>query len=128
MNFFQQELHKILDKTGFDFVYIENSAYLSKGDLKFRIHFYNTFAVDDYDSLMLKVVNTKSADIDKIVIKFKDLIGKVKTNNPYFPDGRCLSIWRDNGGIFNWYVAKPTEEHYKMLADEVTKYVSVFAS
>ena len=128
MTFFEQELHKILDRlaeVGYVFSYIDNSAYLRLPNVKIRIDFHNSFAVDNYDEILLTAMRNDSGVIDKKSIKFSHVWGLFPTNNPNFKEGVSPHIWK-NGKEIDWYIVKPNEKHYKILSETIKKYIEIF--
>lgn len=135
--FFERELSKILcyvPKINFyDWHFIDGKrAYCSYKSMKFKVEFAFSFAIDKYDEIVVTAINPNSSEVDRLYIKFADVIGKIPTNNPNFTDGLSLSTWKDRSNYgdcqgYGWYVVRPTEEHYKLLAEKIGEYIMLFS-
>lgn len=125
MTFFEKELRKVIEPLKLGAVYVGGkTAYIPLGDVKIRVDFHNSYAADNYDELLVKVINKKDGAVDVITIKFRDVWGKLPTTNPNFRDGVIPHIWV--GREMGWYVYHPTNSDYKILTNEVNKLVEIY--
>ena len=128
MNFFEQELNKIMAESAIlkEQKYVGRSCYGAIGeDLRARIEFVTLGTCDHYAGLKTTIFNRKEGMIDSMVLRFTDIWGKPKVNNPNFRDGINPHIWT-NGGKSEWYVFQPVSRVYQKIACRVEKYLSVF--
>ena len=128
MNFFEQELNKIMAESAIlkEQKYVGRSCYGAIGeDLRARIEFVTLGTCDHYAGLKTTIFNRKEGMIDSMVLRFTDIWGKPKVNNPNFRDGINPHIWT-NGGKSEWYVFQPVSRDYQKIACSVEKYLSVF--
>ena len=128
VSFFEKQLYNILERSeNFDCEYIGGRyAFLKKNGIKFKLEFVCTFAQDKYDALSISCFTPNEGKIDTTVLRFDYVLGKLYTTNPNFRDGIYLHTWKSDGK-YDWYVVKPEEMHYNILAKEIDNYVSVFA-
>ena len=118
MNFLQMELKKILGitKCRENAVYIGNSGYVRVNeDVRLRLEFFRSST---------STYNRTEGAIDTNVLKFKDIWGYKAVSNPNFKEGIIPHIWEN--GNQTWYVYKPNQKDYQMLADEINQYVGLF--
>ncbi|MEQ2594299.1 hypothetical protein AAAU22_01260 [[Clostridium] symbiosum] len=126
MNFLQMELKKILSITKYreNAVYIGNSGYVRVNeDVRLRLGFFRS-STSTYDGLVMTMINRTEGAIDTNVLKFKDIWGYKAVSNPNFKEGIIPYIWEN--GNKAWYVYKPNQKDYQMLADEINQYVGLF--
>ena len=126
MNFFEQELRKIVEPIDHDAAYVGRSAYLNLGGgNRAKLSFVTMGIADQYAGLKMSVVNLRDGELDANVLRFSDLFGKKPTRNPNFREGIVPHIWTDRGKSA-WYVYRPTDADYALLTDRVGEYISVF--
>lgn len=128
MNCFEQELKKIIAKSeaADNASYVGRACFVSLApDLRAKLQFITLGYADHYEALKVTVLNRQDGPVDSIAIRFADLFGKKQVGNPNFRDGIVPYIWGD-GGRYEWYVYKPTQEDYKQLASAVDEYLQVF--
>lgn len=126
MTFFENELRKIIEPLKLGAVYVGGkTAYISLGNVKFRIDLWSMGISSHWNSLMVRVINPQSNEVDRNIIQFSDVWGKKPTTNPNFRDGIYPHAWTD-GDKTNWYVYHPTESDYKILTNEVKKLVDIY--
>lgn len=128
MTFFEQELQKIFGKgMGLsDIRIVGNACYgrLSE-DIRMKAYFDTGRVVDQYVMLKITMLNRREGQIDSVALRFSDLWGRKKVNNPNFRDGIHAHIWK-NGGKPEWYVYQPTEADYRQLSEAASDYLDVF--
>lgn len=125
MTFFEKELRKVIEPLKLGAAYVGGkSAYISLGDVKIRVDFNYSHVFNNYDELLVKVINKKDGAVDVITIKFRDVWGKRPTTNPNFRDGVFPHIWVDREA--DWYVYHPTASDYEILTNEVKKLVDIY--
>ena len=126
MNFLRMELKRILGMTRYseDATYIGNCGYVKVDEgIRMRLDFSRSFTTS-YDGIIMTMLNRKEGAIDTNVLKFRDIWGKKTVSNPNFKDGIIPHIWEDKEMV--WYVYKPNQKDYQMLADEISQYVGLF--
>ena len=128
-NFFEQELQKLFGdgKIINDPTYSGRSCYGTLGkDLRVRAQFITTCISDEYDALKLTVLNRTEGQVDALVLKLKDLLGKKPVpGNPNFPNGVSPYIWNDYGKL-EWYAFRPTAADYETIRQAAEQYLGVF--
>lgn len=72
----------------------------------------------------MTMLNRTEGAIDNNVLKFKGIWGCKAVNNPNFKEGIVPYIW-DNGDN-TWYVYKPNQKDYQILAAEIDQYIELF--
>lgn len=128
MNFFENELRKIMEKSSIltDQRYVGRVCYgRINEDVCARIEFATLGVSDHYAGMKTSIINRKDGVVDSLLLRFSDIFGKRKVSNPNFKDGIIPYIWT-NAGESEWYVFKPGEADYKKLTGEIDNYLSVF--
>lgn len=126
MNFFEQELRRIISQNHPDATYVGRACYVPLGDdLRAKIRFVDSRTHDHFDTLQMVILNRQEGKVDELRLRFGDTFGKKQVSNPNFPEGIVPHIWVDRGDA-EWYVYKPTAKDYKLLSDGVDEYLSVF--
>lgn len=131
MTFFEKELRKILEHNGYEFEwdYIGgDSAYLSRNGIQFKVWFIESWAKGRFDALAIKAMSGSGGKIDEKWMLFDNALGKLPLPkfNPNFPDGIAPEFEREHGEYI-WRLAKPSEEHYELLAKQVNTFVHIFS-
>ena len=128
-NFFEQELRKLFGdgKIIDDPTYSGRSCYGTLGkDLRVRAQFITTRISDEYDALKLAVLNRTEGQVDAMILRLKDLLGKKPVpGNPNFPNGVSPYIWNDYGKL-EWYAFRPTPADYEKIRQAAEQYLGVF--
>ena len=128
MNFFESELKKIMRNSDIlkDQKYVGRVCYGTiSEDLRARVEFVTLGVSDHYAGLKASIINRKEGVVDSIFLRFADIWGKPKVNNPNFREGVNPHIWTDSGKS-DWYVFRPTAEDYQKVAGSVENYLSIF--
>ena len=115
MNFFEQELRKIIGQStaAADASYVGRSCFVRLNpDLRAKLTF---------------ITMRKEGEVDNTVLRFSDLLGKKQVMNPNFKSGIFPYIWDDHGNPM-WYVYQLKQEDYQLLAESVDEYLQVFQS
>ena len=104
MNFFEQELRKIIGQStaAADASYVGRSCFVRLNpDLRAKLTFITMGIASHYEAL--------------------------KMMNPNFKSGLFPYIWDDHGSPM-WYVYQLKQEDYQLLAESVDEYLQVFQS
>jgi hypothetical protein len=126
MNFFEQELRKIVSPYYSDATYVGRACYVRLNDMnRAKINFTTLGIADHYEALRMMILNRNDGKVDTLLVRFEDLFGKKQVNNPYFPDGVYPHIL-DNYGKADWYVYHPDLSDYESLGEAVSTYLSVY--
>jgi hypothetical protein len=128
-SFFEQELRKLFG----DGTVIQAPQFVGRSclgtlgnDLRVRAQFITMGHADHYEALRLTVMNRTEGDVDKIVLRLRDVIGiKPVPNNPNFPNGVSPHIWTGYGKA-EWYAFRPTEADYRAIRQAAAQYLDVF--
>lgn len=128
MNFFESELRKIMGNSSVlkDQKYVGRICYgtISK-DLRARVEFVTLGICDHYAGLKISIINRKEGVVDSMLLRFTDVLGKQKTNNPDFTGEVNPHIWTYDG-ISEWFAFRPKTADYQKLANGVENYLSIF--
>lgn len=128
-NFFEQELRRLFG----DGEIIQDPKFVGRvclgdlgGELRVRAEFITTGYADHYEALRLVVLKRTEGEIDRLVLRMKDVIGvKQVPSNPNFPEGVSPYIWDDYGKA-EWYAFRPTASDYQALRRAAGNYLDVF--
>ena len=126
MNFLRAELKKILSMTEYceEAVYVGNCGYVRVNeDVRMRLEFSKS-STGTYDGIVMTMLNRKEGTSDTNAMKFRDIWGRKAVSNPNFKEGIIPHIWEN--GEKEWYVYKPNQKEYQMLADETNQYIRLF--
>lgn len=126
MTFYEKELRKIMEPQFPEATFVGRACYVRLSDInRAKIQFISTNIASHYDALRLTILNRKDGEVDNLLLRFSDLLGKKMTTNPNFRDGIMPYIWDDHGKA-DWYVYHPTQRDYAALTAEVSEYLGVF--
>lgn len=128
MTVFEQELRRMFDHDAVfaNARFVGNACYgRLTDDIRVKVNFATCGVADEYEALKVTLLNRKEGQIDNVLIRFRDLWGMKKVNNPNFREGVPPRIWTYNGKT-EWYAYKPNQNDYNQLADAVKTYVEVF--
>jgi len=128
MNFFEQELRKMFenDKVFYNTKFVGRICIgrINK-DLIGRIEFVTLGTAEHYEGLKVSILNNNQGLVDSVTVRFSELFGKKKVNNPNFNEGVVPHIWAESRNT-DWYVYHLMAKDYKDLFNEVNNYVEVF--
>ena len=72
-------------------------------DLRVRAEFFSTCVANQYNAILLTVLNRTEGVVDRTMLRFKDVWGKKPVpGNPYFRDGVLAYLWDDRGTAEMW--------------------------
>lgn len=126
MNYYEQELKKIVQPQYPDAAYVGRACYVHLGGAnRAKIELDASYVVNQYDSLKITILNRNEGAVDHLRLRFLDLLGPKKVSNPNFPDGVIPHIWDDYGKV-DWYVYHPNAKDYQKLTEAVSSYLEVF--
>ena len=126
MNFYEQDLKKIVGDRYPDATYVGRACYVRLIDTnRAKIQFVTGIVANQYNALQLTILNRNEGQVDVLRLRFTDLLGKKQTNNPNFCDGVDPHIWDSSDGV-HWYVYQPTRQDYDTLGDAVSDYLDIF--
>lgn len=117
MNFFEQELRKIVRPIDPDATYVGSACYLQLGKVnRAKLQIASGTMADELDRLRIKIINRQEGEIDILLLRFSDL---------FVPGKRKPYIWTYRGET-EWYGGPPTERDYRALTDAVRNYIDLF--
>ena len=126
INAFEQELRKIVSPRYPDAAYVGRACYVRLSERnRAKVQFISTHIANQYDALLLTILNRDEGAVDNLVLRFSDLLGKKHTSNPNFRDGVIPHLWDDCGRVA-WYVYQPSSRDYQELSDAVGSYLEIF--
>ena len=116
MNFFEQELHKIVAPKYPDATYVGRACYVRLDELnRAKIQFVTGIVANQYHALRVSILNRNEGQVDVLLLNLSDILGKKQTGNPNFRNGKA-----------DWYVYHPNSQDYQQLTDAVSDYLEVF--
>lgn len=126
MTFYEKELRRIVEPNFPEATYVGRACYVRLSDMnRAKIQFITGDIASHYNALRLTVLNRQEGEVDNLVLRFSDLLGKKMTSNPNFWDGVMPHIWENNGKA-GWYVYHPTSQDYQKLSRAMNDYLDVF--
>jgi hypothetical protein len=126
MNFFEQELRKIVSPYYPDATYVGRACYVRLDEMnRAKIQFATGNVSNQYNALRMDILNRNDGQVDTLRVRFADLLGNKQVSNPNFQNGVSPHIWDDYGKA-DWYVYHPDLRDYKMLGGAVSDYLDVF--
>ena len=126
MNFFEQELHKIVAPKYPDAAYVGRACYVRLNEMnRAKIQFVTGIVANQYHALRISILNRNEGQVDALLLNLSDILGKKQTSNPNFRNGISPYIWDDYGKA-DWYVYHPNSGVYQQLTDAVSDYLEVF--
>jgi hypothetical protein len=126
MNFFEQELRKIVSPYYPDATYVGRACYVRLDEMnRAKIQFVTGNVSNQYNALRMDILNRNDGQVDTLRVRFADLLGNKQVSNPYFQNGVSPHIWDDYGKA-DWYVYHPDLRDYEMLGEAVSDYLDVF--
>lgn len=128
MTFFEQELRKLFDHDAVfaDARFAGNVCYgRLNEDVRIKARFVTCGCADNYEALKVTLINRREGEIDSSLLRFHDLWGMKKVNNPNFRQGVSPHMWVYNGKA-EWYAYMPNTADRQQLKEAVQTYLSVF--
>lgn len=128
MTTFEQELRRLFDH---DAVFANarftgNTCYgRLNEDVRIKARFVTCGYADNYEALKVTLINRREGEIDSTLLRFRDLWGMKKVNNPNFREGVSPHLWMSSGKL-EWYAYQPNEVDRKALKTAVKTYLEVF--
>ena len=124
MNFFEQELRKILEKSQI----LQNQKYVGRAcygtigtDIKAKVEFVTLGTSEQYEGIKATILNRTEGPVDHMTFRFMDIMGKqILGGQSIMPH-----IW-SYGEKPEWYGFKPKQEHYQKLSKSLNDYMGVF--
>ena len=127
--FFEQELEKLFG----DGEIIRSPEFTGRAcvgtigkNLRVHASFITMGIADHYEGLLLKIVHTENGELDRLAIRFSDVLGrKPVPGNPNFRNGVVPHIWNDRGE-YEWYAFHPNETDYAQIRKEAEKFIGAY--
>ena len=117
MNFFEQELHKIVAPKYPDATYVGRACYVRLDELnRAKIQLVTGIVANQYHALRISILNRNEGRVDVLLLNLSDILGKKQTGNPNFRNGINPYIWD---------VYHPNSQDYQRLTDAVSDYLEV---
>ena len=128
-NFFEQEMEKLFG----DGTIIRSPQFTGRScvgtigeNLRVHASFITIGIADHYEGLLLKIVHTENGELDRMGIRFSDVLGrKPVPGNPNFRNGVVPHIWNDRGR-YEWYAFRPTTSDYTAIKQEAEKFIGTY--
>lgn len=125
VNFFEQELRKIVGTEHPDTTFVGRACYIRLSDMnRAKIQFATCGTADRYEALQLTILNRRDGQVDTLRLRFADLWGKGQVDNMYNQQ-RGPYAWTYNGET-EWYAYHPSSRDYQKLTKAVSDYLEVF--
>jgi len=128
-SFFEQELRKLASQLSMleDVRFVGRACYGRVSEnIRAKLQFVTMGHADHYEALQVTLINNTEGEIDRSVIRLKELWGMLPTDNPNFPQGVAPHIWTYSGKS-EWYAAQPGPAEYEALAEGVDGYFVMFS-
>ena len=129
MNFFEQELRKLVGQSNAltDPRYVGRACYGRVSEnIRAKLQYVTMGYADHYEALQITLINNTEGEIDRALIRFRDLWGSKPSSNPNFREGVYPHACTYNGKS-EWYVYQPTPRDYEMLANSMDEYLELFS-
>lgn len=125
MNFFEQELRKIVGSQYPDAVCVGRACYVRLNEMnRAKLQFTTCGTADRYEALQMTILNRHDGQVDTLRLRFADVWGKGQINNLYIQQTGPYA-WTYNGKT-EWYAYHPKSQDYQKLSDAVGEYLAVF--
>lgn len=125
MNFFEQELRKIVGSQYPDAAFVGRACYVHLNEMnRAKIQFTTCGTADRYQALQMTILNRNDGQVDTLRLRFADLLGKGQVSNPYIQQSGPYA-WTYNGKT-EWYAYHRNDRDYRQLTDAVSGYLDVF--
>ena len=122
MNFYEQELRRIVGKRFPDAVYVGRACFLPlRGGNRGKLTFATGGIADHYDRLQMVILKPDEGKADQVSIRFSDVFA---TRGQNHPGSAVPHIWDDDGKP-HWYV-QPSEKDMAALGEAVSEYAELF--
>ena len=128
MNFFEQELQKIVSRNK----QIRNPTFVGSAcygqlsdDLRVKLQFTTLGTSQKYEGIKATILNRKDGSVDQAVFRFSDILGMKQVNSPSYSRRLTPYAWTYDGKT-DWYAYHPNQVDYKRLCSEIDAYCSVF--
>ena len=122
MNFFEHEMRRLFG----DSPVIQDAKYSAKtrigkvdDELRVKLQFIATRFDNQYDSILMKIINRTEGEVDSQVFKFSDIGGTPRSGT------RSIYIWDDRGTV-DWYGYHPTAIDYYQISETINDYISMY--
>ena len=128
MTTFEQELRKLFDPDAVfaDARFAGNTCYgRLNEDVRIKARFVTCGYADNYEALKVTLINRREGEIDSTLLRFRDLWGIKKVNNPNFREGVSPHLWVCDGKP-EWYAYTPNQADRQQLKTAVKTYLEVF--
>lgn len=125
MNFFEQELRKIVGPRCPDAAYVGRACYVRLNEMnRAKIQLVTCGTADRYEALQMTILNRNDGQVDSLRLRFADIWGKGQVSNLYIQQNGPYA-WTYNGKT-EWYAYHPNAGDYQKLTDAVCGYLEVF--
>lgn len=125
MNFFEQELRKIVGAEYPDATFVGRACYVRLSDMnRAKIQFTTCGTADRYEALKMTILNRNDGQVDALRLRFADVLGKGQVDNLYIQQSGPYA-WTYNGKT-EWYAYHPNSRDYQKLTGAVSDYLEVF--
>ena len=121
LNFFEQELRKIVEPIDPSATYVGRACFLRLGEQnRAKLQFTTRGIRDQYEALRMTVMNLQEGEIDNTQLRFSEIFACRGMGRDFHP-----SI-SDYGSSIQWHLYQPTKQDYLALTDAVSAYLEVF--
>ena len=125
MNFFAQELKKIVEPIHPGATYSGRACYIKLGETnRAKLEFVTHGTADHYEALRVTVLNRLDGPVDKHTMLFRELIDVKGARDECFRRDIPYA-WTYNGQT-EWYAYQPTASDYRTMGTAVDEYLEVF--
>lgn len=127
-NFFEEELRKLFGNCEV----IEAPVFLGgvcagtlDSDLRVRAEFVATAEKDEYDALLVRVINRGGGEVDRLTLRFTDVWGKKpRQKSPQTVEDTepCVVVSANQA----YWCGSPDDEDRRLLRERVGQYLNVY--
>ena len=125
MNFYEKEMRNMFEsKVAISDKVFTGKTMLAKLDDEklLKIEFVSTYVKDQYNAILLQIINKNDGLIDKQTIKFSDVVGMYNRGNGIEPMEHYMWVYNNKP---EWYTQISNFEK-NQIADKVMEYAEMF--
>ncbi|MEA5011076.1 MAG: hypothetical protein VB100_05075 [Angelakisella sp.] len=128
MNFFEQELKKILlnNHSFHDIKFIGKTCYGTLSDqTRMKLEFVTMGTHQKYEGIKATVIDKNEGVIDAVTLRFSDVWGKKPFSGATYKEGLSPHVWIYQEKV-EWYGYEPSKMDYTILGDSLKDYCELY--
>lgn len=122
MNFFENELKRIIEPLSPEATYVGRTCYIRLDDqLRAKVYFDTSGYADHYPVIRVAILNRTEGLVDNVTLHLSDLMGQDR------PDGERVypRLWETAGKVV-WQEYEPKDADYKAVRQALKDYLGVW--